>query len=244
MPALHLRKGSVLLKPTQLANLALWLDAADASTLSLSSADVTQWNDKGPNALHVSQGNGANRPSYVTAGQNGKNVIYFHSNKVLQRASVSSGTLASANECTIFAVQKYNTPAHNSATLYFPGSTDGLLNLNMTWSDGNCYCDFANGVAGRINGAAPAAFNNAYHVLCYQKRSDGVTNLRMDGQVFASGTVSATLGQARTATLSIGAQASTAYLDGYIGELIVYRTALNPAQRWRVEQYLLRKWGI
>lgn len=237
-------RAALLSSPKQLPNLALWLDAADASTLTLSSTNVTQWNDKSANALNVSQGNSSNQPGYVAGAQNGKGVVYFHSNKVLSRASVSSGLLASASECTLFVVQKYNTPAHNSTTFYFPGVTDGLLNFNWSWSDGNCFSDFANGSGGRKYGAAPGAFNNAYHILTYQRRSDGTMALRMDGTSFVSGSVTGSFGQARTATLSIGAQANSNYLDGYIGEIILYRAALSETDRMRVEKYLSNKWAV
>ena len=41
---------------------ALWLDAADASTVILNSSNVSQWNDKSGNGKHVSA-TGAAQPS-------------------------------------------------------------------------------------------------------------------------------------------------------------------------------------
>lgn len=47
--------------PTQIPT-ALWLDAADASTITLNNLTVSQWNDKSGNARHVSQATAANQP--------------------------------------------------------------------------------------------------------------------------------------------------------------------------------------
>lgn len=35
-----------LFQPNQISNLALWLDAADTTTITLSGTNVTQWKDK------------------------------------------------------------------------------------------------------------------------------------------------------------------------------------------------------
>jgi hypothetical protein len=57
------------------ASLALWLDAEDASTITLNGATVVQWDDKSGNGRHVTQPAAANQPSYETTGLNGKPTI-------------------------------------------------------------------------------------------------------------------------------------------------------------------------
>ena len=42
----------ILFTPDQISGLALWLDAADSSTIQLSGANVTQWNDKSRNGYN------------------------------------------------------------------------------------------------------------------------------------------------------------------------------------------------
>jgi hypothetical protein len=46
---------------------ALWLDAADASTVTLNNLTASQWNDKSGNARNVLQATAANQPLYVKA---------------------------------------------------------------------------------------------------------------------------------------------------------------------------------
>lgn len=54
------------------ASLALWLDADDASTITLNGSNVSQWDDKSGNNRHASQATAANQPAYLTTGFNGK----------------------------------------------------------------------------------------------------------------------------------------------------------------------------
>lgn len=62
--------------PAQLGTLSLWLDADDATTITVSTG-VSQWNDKSGNGRNVSQSTGANQPSYVVNAQNGRHTVRF-----------------------------------------------------------------------------------------------------------------------------------------------------------------------
>jgi hypothetical protein len=54
---------------------ALWLDAADSSTITTISSAVSQWNDKSGNARHATQATAGARPSYNTFQLNGKSLV-------------------------------------------------------------------------------------------------------------------------------------------------------------------------
>ena len=60
--------------PTQIPGCALWLDAADASTVTLSGANVTAWKDKSGNGYDAIQPTTAYQPTYVSQS------VYFGSN--------------------------------------------------------------------------------------------------------------------------------------------------------------------
>ncbi|MFM6248178.1 MAG: hypothetical protein ACKPEQ_03330, partial [Dolichospermum sp.] len=66
--------GKKLWTPAQIST-ALWLDAADASTIILNGSTVSQWRDKSGNGRHVSQATAANQPLFVTNQLNGLPVI-------------------------------------------------------------------------------------------------------------------------------------------------------------------------
>ena len=69
--------------PANLAGLALWLDAADASTITLNGSNVSQWNDKSGNNRHASQAVAANQPTYTAAALNSRNVVTQTASKFL-----------------------------------------------------------------------------------------------------------------------------------------------------------------
>ena len=58
--------GAILWTPAQISS-ALWLDAADANTVTLNNLTVSQWNDKSGNGRNVLQATSANQPLYVKA---------------------------------------------------------------------------------------------------------------------------------------------------------------------------------
>lgn len=43
---------------------ALWLDAADSSTITLNGSTVSEWRDKSGNARHAAQATAASQPQY------------------------------------------------------------------------------------------------------------------------------------------------------------------------------------
>ena len=53
----------------------LWLDAAEASTVTETSGQVSRWGDRSGNGRDATQGTAANQPDYVAGGQNGLNVV-------------------------------------------------------------------------------------------------------------------------------------------------------------------------
>lgn len=72
--------------PTDIPNLILWLDANDASTLTLNGADVITWADKSGNGNDVTQPTAALQPAYTATGTSeGLGAIRF-TDEFLQRA--------------------------------------------------------------------------------------------------------------------------------------------------------------
>ncbi|MFM6022262.1 MAG: hypothetical protein ACKPER_04955, partial [Dolichospermum sp.] len=68
--------GKKLWTPAQMST-ALWLDAADSSTIILNGSTVSQWNDKSGNGRNAIQATATNQPAYTANGLNGKPVLTF-----------------------------------------------------------------------------------------------------------------------------------------------------------------------
>jgi hypothetical protein len=86
--------GSSAWTPAQLAGLALWLDADDASTITLNSGNVSQWNDKSGNARHATQGVAASQPAFNASGLGGKPVITLDGTNDSLRISIPNSVIA------------------------------------------------------------------------------------------------------------------------------------------------------
>jgi hypothetical protein len=63
--------GAPTISPNDLSGLALWLDAADAASLTTSGASVSAWQDKSGGGHHFTQSSSGSRPDLVTAQSNG-----------------------------------------------------------------------------------------------------------------------------------------------------------------------------
>ncbi len=97
---------------------ALWLDAADASTVTTVSGAVSQWNDKSGNGRNASQATAGNRPTYTSAGQNNLNVLTLDG---------SNDSLALAANLGITTAHSIFVAAKNSATITAATSAQALL---------------------------------------------------------------------------------------------------------------------
>jgi len=63
-PRLLRPRASGGFSPKTIAGLQLWLDAADASSVTTVSGAASQWNDKSGNGRHATQTTANNRPAY------------------------------------------------------------------------------------------------------------------------------------------------------------------------------------
>jgi hypothetical protein len=105
---------------------ALWLDAADATTVTTVSGAVSQWNDKSGNGRHAIQATPGNRPTVSTAALNGKNVIAFN------------GSSQWFENFSAFSVQSLIAVAQSSQSKAFAGLHTEFLSeliLNATGTE-------------------------------------------------------------------------------------------------------------
>lgn len=241
--------------PRSLSNLQLWLDAADTSTISVSSNAVTQWNDKSTNAYTFTQGTSANRPSSGTRTINSKNVIDFDgSNDFLSSTADKSvwNFLHNPTGNTTFwvilpdATTNYSVIAftnegqgvYNGFTFQYVATSPQNLYYGIASNTTVCDLSFAltTGSAALYTFKADPANATLGNRLKYYKNNGAAT-----GTNTSSGT--ATTNNAYI-TLKIGGYTGYTHFDGAIGEVIAYSSILNDSDREKVVGYLLRKWGI
>lgn len=225
----------------------LWLDAADASTFTLSGASVDQWRDKSGNARHAEQSSETNKPAIASAEQNGRDVIRFDgTNDRLYSASSSAiGSNASALNC--FVVRKYSASASANGSVfgqYLPGSATFESCRIYRNSSGKSAAFFAR----TTSGATVTSTSDASGWEIVSWHADMAANelvARTGGASIGAGSVP---GSGNTSsgnsTFQIGCRANS--LDFFNGDVaeIVYVGALTASDRQRVEGYLAHKWGI
>jgi hypothetical protein len=245
---------------------ALWLDAADASTVTTVSGAVSQWNDKSGNGRNASQATAGNRPAYTSAGQNGRNTITFDgSNDSLSLAAgLSLGTahsifLVAKNSATITSATSAQLLL-NGGSYTFPSTTTsefllgaGSLTGNLT--DERLYSAvLAQGVTavdvwgyGKTNADVSGAFILGSSFTTTANAFSGRLNGGNDLTTAASvGGYSSTNTRYPTFTQHIGFRevSNTGYWSGDIDEIIVTSAYLDTFETQRIEGYLAHKWGL
>lgn len=237
---------------------ALWLDAADASTLfdattggSLVAPDgsIARWEDKSGNARHATQGTVLSRPQRKTSIQNGRDVVRFDgSNDVLTFARTDFTAF------TLFAV--FNRTGSNTYQSLFQAAQTSVARASCEIGVNN---DINYGpVAVGSNGNATSygkggILSQSTPRLITARWQGGATNgaanysLRQNGAA-ATLSNSAAVGVSFGTISVIGAAYSGAsivsYLGGDIAEIIVCNEHITDSRLSATERYLATKWGI
>lgn len=192
----------------------LWLDAADASTISIAAS--SEWRDKSGNNRHVLSGTGVRQPSHNTDG-------FFRFVSANQQFLNSTATIETGNDYSIICVVKDNNV---SATLSEPFSigNPGVSSVNMEF-----VLDYNGGVAsGAFSGFGNTVFafiNNTATKTALQVNSIGLANgvgrARSSGRDGTAG--SPTGANTTTAVFGVGYSRpqSRYYLNGDIREILV-----------------------
>ena len=229
--------------PSIFPDLALWLDAADATTLSFSSGtNVSQWRDKSGNGRdmsptanafqYVSEFNG----SYPTlssdiAGGNG------------QIGTISSFTLP--NPSTVFAVIQ-NRAVMDTGTPRFPYIFNVGSGVNRTYA----YCRNQAVNPGRLRVSSgnnsdsettPALMLTTAQVFTMDMGATNTLSYTNGNLISTSGITGATVTAGFT---TIGGNGTSSQWTGHFCEFMIFNTALTTTQRQQIEAYLANKWGL
>ena len=195
----------------------LWLDAADASTISIATG-VSEWRDKSGNNRHVFQATTSRQPAYL------RNNGLLRFNSANQQFLNSTATIETGNNYSIICVVKDN---HVGDTISEPFSIGipigplGISNVNMEF-----VLDYiAYGVVSGFGDTVFAFINNTATKTALQVNSIGLANgvgrARSSGR---DGTVGSPTG-VNTATAVFGVGYSRPqnlyYLNGDIREILV-----------------------
>lgn len=227
--------------PQDVPGLSLWLDAADAGTVTRSGSNVTSWQDKSGFQNHATSRDGF--PTYTTSGINGRPALTF------SNAPSMTGTLSiTGTTLTGFLmIQGSQSGSGRNDQRIVSCATSGAADWNST-------ARFLVGIQGggnvvrynRGNSIIPQATIPIGSPALLTWQSDGTSNfIWEDG---SAGDVLASVANGDTFSITnygLGNQftATTETYNGLIGEVLIYTSSLTAYQRRSVEAYLARKWG-
>lgn len=239
--------------PNLIANLALWVDADDASTITDASGYASQVMDKGPTGYAFTAIDGE-RPAIVSGAHNGRQTLRFDgSNDTL--------VIGTNNLCrfvagaTLFMVLKYDpVPGSESAqTPFFIATNSGTARLSTSgaisgtkWNVGGRRADTNSFKS--LNSTAGITTDLAIHGGVWDYANSDLyqyLNGSQDGFLGAFQTIGSTSNTASTGCGIGGPPADVGQkFQGDICEVILYHRSLSAVERLRIEMYLRTKWGI
>ena len=213
---------SATFNPLSIAGCALWLDAADSSTVT-GTNPITAWTDKAAGrSVTITSG-----PVYGTTTQNGLKTMYFNNN-------VISSSIASAvglSDFTLIAVWYQYT-----------GGTNTVLSLGTVASSSQSLGYSGNKYNFYQYGSLESAYTTgSAWVVQVGTRISSVKRVYITGTV---GSVPASDSfNVTSTTITIG-KGDNFQIVGEIAEIMVYTGTMSDTNRQLLESYLSQKWGL
>lgn len=248
-------RGGDAWTPAQLPGVTLWLDADDATTVTLNGSNVSQWRDKSGNDWHMDQAVASDQPAYVTGGLNGKAIIRTDGNDRLD--NTTSSLFRNVGTATWVVVAKYPvaTGIGNAALLMCSRGNIQLTRFMLTANPlpGGQFM----AVAGRRLdedrlqtgvSSTPRIVNAWFLEVGQANYSAGQANHWTNGTQDLTGAAFQTPGNTDdTNPLSVnvfGVSNILAPTDTEIAEGIAIEGPLSIDDRQKLEGYLAHKWGL
>jgi hypothetical protein len=243
----------------------LYLDASDSATLTLSAGGVERWGDKSTFENHALQTVALNRPTVDPGSLNGLDTVRFDAG-LSQFLDVP---LKARADWHLFVVGRFLTNLANPRGTFFSasgfeGSFGGIE--GKIYQDGSLQPEGTPFTFVNSNDVYPAGLSlsaSQYGILEYSQTlsAEGETHLGLDAfytPVFTGNTsddfwdpTRQTFGQAVPLRASLGRSnwgvnplRSFDYLDGNIGQLLLYPRVLSQGERVQVLNVLRSKWGL
>lgn len=227
---------------------ALWLDAADSSTITLNGSTVSQWNDKSGNSRHVSQATAGQQPTWNATGLNSKPTLVFDgSNDILLNQNAGS---VGVTNISMFAVMRYISASGEDIPLGIGATGSNGRMRSLYRQSGGGTQGFATWGIDASSSSLSTDTGGAHHIFEAIQGNNSSVSLFRDG-VAATGNPLALSGTSSPVTfngVSLGSLQG-GLVGGYysnvaISEAILIYSEVSTDTRQRIEGYLAHKWGL
>jgi hypothetical protein len=236
-------KNTLVTLPFTKINLQLWLDAFDASTITLDGSNVTQWDDKSGNGKNVVQETGAIQSKYGTNLINGHPAVFCDSTA---QQMINTAGIPIAGDLTIFAVLQDTRNAANVVLVANLGAGESeAANATYSWRFQNLVPQlfYETGGGSNVFADATTAVPSDDIVAYLTRDSNGTSSIDFGYLQDATD-----FSENDTAVNSSGGSDSDFFLfggfTGKLGELLIYDKILTAQEIADVKSYLKSKWGI
>lgn len=236
----HVAAGGAF-APDDIAGLTLWLDADDASTITETSGNVTEWADKSSQALTFSPISG----NAVTGTRtiNSLNALDFVGAGNSRYESDTTALLVNGTDGTFtaFAVATTDTTSGIADLISQDQSGGSRMPQYMRRNGSNFETVRIIGSVVSDGSGVTLSTGTAYLFRVSHSASGAAVEAVVDGSSNGAGSGSGTNGTL-TLTVDLG-RSSNGDWDGLIGEILFYNSILGSSDIASVETYLSDKWG-
>ena len=218
--------------PDQISNLYSWHDASVLADITKDGSNrVSQWNDKSGNAKHFTSA-GGNMPLWISASQNGKNVIDTVDSRYMTYTMTTQ-----SQPITICMAMQLPTDANGFSRIIRCGTTAYAIYGHTATADQFAIASTTSqsftevGLDGNWKNST-IIFNGASSVLYINNVSKIAANTGTQGF------------NTEPFWLGVNADNYNLFSNTKYGEIIVYAKELNATERGQINTYFINKWGL
>ncbi len=236
-------------------NNSLWLKADFGVNTTTDGASISTWNDQSGNGINVSQSNANQKPIFKSNLMNGYPAIEFDNNNTSGQNDYLIGPNNSKLDSTagysIFTVSRLKGLTGDAQSIISKRtSIDVNQAFMLFYYTGNyMYLDI-DGLGDRFN-SSPVSYTSSTNYI-FDAVYDGTLGAANRSKIYEgeklrkTSTESSSFVGRKSSPLLLGAThtSDNRPFNGYISEVIIYRTTLNDAQRMIVNNYLSSKYAI
>ena len=231
MATVNQAKEVFLTPPLSIAGCALWLDAADPSTIT-GTASVTKVNDKSGNSVNLSNASGYSYPNNTF---NGTYPSFFSTNGAASASAANLGYNAAFALTMPFSLFFVGIQTNTGTFGYLcdAAPASGGVNRIYTYTPSLTFSTpFGGGVA--------ASTTNFITDILYVAGTSA-SSVFVNGSSYVTGTV----GQFTCSGITVANRFSlNEGFPGHICEVLAFNAGVTTIQRQQIEGYLAWKWGL
>ena len=242
----------------------LWLDASDATTITSVAGSVSQWTDKSASAYAFTQAVSTDQPTTGTRTINSKNVLDFDgtSDYLYSTAAISTWKFLHSTVSTIFIVMQADASNAYHCVISTEAGSTSRIGLNIPLQSTaviDAICDKGVPGSGVYDAASGVSYNTSAMYATYKSDPANATaanRIQISKNAGSFGGGNALTNSPSTAdsenSLTIGANLDLfggirypgGWMNGTIGEILIYNSALSGGDITSTQAYLATKWGI